>query len=133
MKNALNHMEISKLDHLVLTVKDLEKTIPFYVSVMGMKEEVFGNGRVALKYGSQKINLHEFGKEFEPKAHKPTPGSADLCFITQTPLNDAMAHVKRCGVEIIEGPVERTGANGPLLSFYFRDPDDNLIEVANEI
>jgi catechol 2,3-dioxygenase-like lactoylglutathione lyase family enzyme len=126
-------MQISKLDHLVLTVKDVEKTASFYVSVMGMKKEVFGSGRVALKYGSQKINLHEFGKEFEPKAHKPMPGSADLCFITQTPLDDAMAHVKRCGVEIIEGPVVRTGANRPIRSFYFRDPDDNLIEVANEI
>ena len=126
-------MKISKLDHLVLTVADLETTASFYVSVMGMKKEVFGNGRVALKAGSQKINLHALGKEFEPKAHKPTPGSADLCFITQTPLDDAMAHVRRCGVEIIEGPVERNGANGPLRSFYFRDPDDNLIEVANEI
>ena len=126
-------MEISKLDHLVLTVKDVEKTVSFYVAVMGMGKEVFATGRVALKYGDQKINLHESGKEFEPKAHKPTPGSADLCFITQTPLNDAIAHVKRCGVEIIEGPVERTGANGPIRSFYFRDPDLNLIEVANEI
>jgi catechol 2,3-dioxygenase-like lactoylglutathione lyase family enzyme len=126
-------MKINKLDHLVLTVKDIEKTASFYVSVMGMKKEVFGNGRVALKCGDQKINLHETGKEFEPKANKPTPGSADLCFITQTPLNDAMAHVKRCGVEIIEGPVHRTGANGPIRSFYFRDPDQNLIEVANEI
>ena len=126
-------MEISKLDHLVLTVTDIEKTTSFYGSVMGMKKEVFSDGRVALKYGSQKINLHELGKEFEPKAKKPTPGSADLCFITQTPLNEAMAHVKRCGIEIIEGPVERTGANGPIRSFYFRDPDLNLIEVANEI
>ena len=126
-------MEISKLDHLVLTVKDFEKTASFYVSVMGMKKEVFCDGRIALKCGSQKINLHELGKEFEPKAHKPTPGSADLCFITQTPLDDAMAHVKRCGAKIIEGPVERTGANGPIRSFYFRDPDHNLIEVANEI
>jgi catechol 2,3-dioxygenase-like lactoylglutathione lyase family enzyme len=126
-------VEISKLDHLVLTVRDIEKTTSFYVSVMGMKKEVFANGRVALKAGDQKINLHALGKEFEPKARKPTPGSADLCFITQTPLNDAMDDVKRCGVEIIEGPVERTGANGPIRSFYFRDPDDNLIEVANEI
>ena len=126
-------MEISSLDHLVLTVRDIEKTISFYVSVMGMKKEMFGDGRVALKCGDQKINLHESGKEFEPKAHKPTPGSADLCFITQTPLDDAMAHVKRRGVEIIEGPVERTGANGRIRSFYFRDPDHNLIEVANEI
>jgi len=126
-------MEISKLDHLVLTVKDLEKTVSFYVSVMGMKKEVFGNGRIALRFGSQKINLHEFGKEFEPKAHKPMPGSSDLCFITQMPLKDAMARVKSCGIEIIEGPVQRTGANGPIRSFYFRDPDYNLIEVANEI
>jgi catechol 2,3-dioxygenase-like lactoylglutathione lyase family enzyme len=125
-------MEISRLDHLVLTVKDIEKTTSFYVTLMGMKKEVFGNGRVALKCGDQKINLHETGKEFEPKAHNPTPGSADLCFITQTPLNEAMDHVKQCGVEIIEGPVERTGANGPIRSFYFRDPDDNLIELANE-
>ena len=126
-------MQVSKLDHLVLTVKDVEKTTSFYVSAMGMKKEVFGNGRVALKCGDQKINLHEFGKEFEPKANKPVPGSADICFITRTPLNDAMAYVKRCGVEIIEGPVERTGASGPIRSFYFRDPDGNLIEVANEI
>jgi catechol 2,3-dioxygenase-like lactoylglutathione lyase family enzyme len=126
-------MQISNLDHLVLTVKDIDKTSSFYVSVMGMTQEVFGSGRVALKCGSQKINLHEFGKEFEPKANRPMPGSADLCFITKTPLEDAMAHVKRCGVEIIEGPVERTGASGPLRSFYFRDPDHNLIEVANEI
>ena len=126
-------MKLSKLDHLVLTVSDIEKTISFYVSVMSMKKEVFGQGRVALKYGNQKINLHEFGNEFEPKAKKPTPGSADLCFITKTPLNEAMTQVTSCGVEIIEGPVERTGAKGPIRSFYFRDPDHNLIEVANEV
>lgn len=125
-------MIISKLDHWVLTVKDIEATTAFYVSVMGMKSEVFGNGRTALKFGDYKINLHQFGKEFEPKAHNPTPGSADLCFICETPLDQAMAHVTNCGVEIIEGPVERTGANGKLRSFYFRDPDRNLIEVANE-
>jgi len=126
-------MEISKLDHLVLTVQDIEKTTSFYVSVMGMKKEVLANGRVALRYGSQKINLHAFGKEFEPKAHRLMPGAADLCFITQTPLMDAMAHVKRCGVDIIEGPIERTAANGTIRSFYLRDSDHNLIEVANEI
>ncbi|MGD2096895.1 MAG: VOC family protein [Desulfobacterales bacterium] len=126
-------MEIYKLDHLVLTVRDVVKTTSFYVSVMGMKKVVFADGRIALKCGSQKINLHELGKEFEPKAKKPTPGSADLCFITQTPLDDAMAQVSRSEVEIIEGPVERTGANGPIRSFYFRDPDGNLIELANEI
>lgn len=126
-------MEISKLDHLVLTVADVEKTTAFYVSVLGMKIERYADGRIALKYGRQKINLHAFGKEFEPKANTPMPGSADLCFISQTPLDEAMAHVERCGVEIIEGPVRRAGANGPLRSFYFRDPDRNLIEVANEI
>ena len=126
-------MEISKLDHIVLTVKDINKTISFYSSVLGMKTIVFGQGRVALKYGAQKINLHEFGNELEPKANKPTPGSSDLCFITNTPLNEAMAHVRSEGIEIIEGPVERTGANGSIRSFYFRDPDQNLIEVANEI
>ena len=126
-------MEISKLDHFVLTVRDIEKTVSFYTSVMGMKKEVFGEGRIALKYGNQKINLHEFGNEFEPKASNPIPGSADICFITETPLNEAISHVKSFGVEIIEGPVERTGAIGSILSFYFRDPDNNLIEVANEL
>lgn len=124
-------MEISNLDHLVLTVKNIEKTISFYESVLGMKKEMFGQSRMALKYGTQKINLHEAGNEFEPKANKPIPGSADLCFLTNTPLTEAIDHVKKCGVEIIDGPVERTGAKGPILSFYFRDPDKNLIEVAN--
>ena len=126
-------MKISKLDHFVLTVRDIEKTVSFYTSVMGMKKEVFGQGRVALKYGDQKINLHEFGNEFEPKAGNPMPGSADLCFITKTPLDEAISHVKSFGVEIIEGPVERTGVRGSILSFYFRDPDNNLMEVANEV
>jgi len=126
-------MEISKLDHIVLTVKNMNETISFYSTVLGMKKEVFGQNRVALKYGSQKINLHEFRNELEPKAFKPTPGSGDFCFITKTPLKEAMAHVKNEGVEIIEGPVERTGASGSIQSFYFRDPDQNLIEVANEL
>jgi catechol 2,3-dioxygenase-like lactoylglutathione lyase family enzyme len=125
-------MEICNLDHLVLTVRDIDKTVDFYVSVMGMKKEIFDSGRVALKYGAQKINLHEFGKELEPRANTPMPGSADLCFITTTALNEAMEHVRNCGVKIIEGPGARTGANGPIRSFYFRDPDQNLIEVANE-
>lgn len=126
-------MEISKLDHFVLTVRDTEETVSFYTSVMGMKKEMFGQGRIALKYGDQKINIHALGDKFEPKASKPVPGSADLCFITKTPLNEAISHVKSFGVEIIEGPVERRGANGTILSFYFRDPDNNLIEVANEM
>ena len=124
-------MKIDRLDHLVLTVKDIEKTAQFYVTVLGMDKEVFGTGRLALKYGNQKINLHQAGKEFEPKAQKPTPGSADLCFITLIPLNDAMAHVRSKGVEVVEGPVIRTGATGKINSFYFRDPDMNLIEVSN--
>jgi catechol 2,3-dioxygenase-like lactoylglutathione lyase family enzyme len=124
-------MNINRLDHLVLTVKDIEITAKFYVSVLGMENEEFGAGRLALKYGNQKINLHQLGKEFEPKADKPTSGSADLCFITEVPLNDAMDHVRSKGVEILEGPVARTGATGPINSFYFRDPDMNLIEVSN--
>jgi len=124
-------MNINRLDHLVLTVKNLEITVQFYVSVLGMEKEEFGAGRLSLKYGNQKINLHQVGKEFEPKADKPTPGSADLCFITEVPLDEAMDHVRSRGVEIIEGPVLRTGATGPINSFYFRDPDMNLIEVSN--
>ena len=103
----------------------------FYIKVLGMQKQSFGEGRVALLFGSQKINLHEYGREFEPKAHLAVPGSEDLCFITETPLTDAMQHVHRQGVNIIEGPVKRTGAMGPIESFYFRDPDLNLIEIAN--
>ena len=123
-------MKIKQLDHLVLTVRDLETTMRFYESVMGMQKQSFGDGRVALKFGEQKINLHEYGNEFEPKAHLTAPGSEDLCFITEQPLADAMQHVHNAGINIIEGPVTRTGANGPIESFYFRDPDLNLIEVA---
>ena len=124
-------MKIERLDHLVLTVKDIAITVQFYVTVLGMEKEEFGAGRLALTYGNQKINLHQAGKEFEPKAYKPTAGSADLCFITEVPLHEAMDHVRSNGVEIIEGPVVRTGATGAINSFYFRDPDMNLIEVAN--
>jgi catechol 2,3-dioxygenase-like lactoylglutathione lyase family enzyme len=124
-------MKIDRLDHLVLTVKDIAITVQFYVTVLGMEKEEFGAGRLALKYGNQKINLHQVGKEFEPKADKPTSGSADVCFITDVPLEEAMDHVRSRGVAIIEGPVARTGATGPINSFYFRDPDMNLIEVAN--
>jgi catechol 2,3-dioxygenase-like lactoylglutathione lyase family enzyme len=124
-------MKIERLDHLVLTVKDIAITAQFYVTVLGMEKEEFGAGRLALTYGNQKINLHQVGKEFEPKADKPTSGSADVCFITEVPLEEAMDHVRSRGVAIIEGPVARTGATGPINSFYFRDPDMNLIEVAN--
>ena len=124
-------MKIERLDHLVLTVKNIAVTVQFYVTVLGMEKKEFGAGRLALTYGNQKINLHQVGKEFEPKADKPTSGSADVCFITEVPLAEAMDHVRSRGVAIIEGPVTRTGATGSITSFYFRDPDMNLIEVAN--
>ncbi|WP_297527457.1 VOC family protein [Thiohalobacter sp.] len=126
-------MEVTKIDHLVLTVQDMDETKLFYERVLGMAPITFGDGRVALKFGAQKINLHVSGNEYEPKASRPVPGSADLCFVTPVELENAMSHVKSCGVKIIEGPVSRTGANGSLLSFYFRDPSGNLIEVANEM
>ncbi len=124
-------MKIKSIDHIVLTVRDIQATVDFYQATLGMVAETFGGGRIALKFGSQKINLHQHGNEFEPKAESPTPGSGDLCFVTETPLDTAIAHVQNQGVEIIEGPVQRTGAQCPILSFYFRDPDLNLIEIAN--
>lgn len=124
-------MEISGLDHLVLTARDIDATADFYERVLGMQRVEFGEGRIALAFGTQKINLHQAGKEFEPKADRPTPGSADLCFVTQTDLGEVVAHLGDCGIEIEEGPVSRTGARGPIISLYFRDPDLNLIEVAN--
>ena len=125
-------MQISRIDHLVLTVQNIEESASFYESALGMEKILFGKNRLALKFGDQKINLHEYGNEFEPKAKQATPGSADLCFITPLGLEQAMAHIEKMGIEIIAGPVERSGANGPILSFYFRDPDQNLIEIANE-
>lgn len=122
---------ISSLDHLVLTVKSIEDTVRFYTDILGMEKEAFGEGRVALKFGSQKINLHQLGKEFEPKANFPMPGSADLCFITNMPIQEAFEQIVTKGVNIIEGIVARTGALGPIQSFYFRDPDNNLIEVSS--
>jgi len=126
-------MEIDRLDHLVLTVENIAATCEFYVTVLGMEVVTFGDNRKALIFGSQKINLHEIGKEFEPKAHRPTPGSADLCFITSVPLEKVIEHLQRQGIEITEGPVKRTGASGQIESVYFRDPDMNLIEVSNYI
>lgn len=124
-------MNITHLDHIVLTVVDVDATLLFYESVLGMRKELFGEGRVALRFGHQKINLHESGNEFEPKAKNPIPGAADLCFITETDLDEAMRHVRGQAVEIILGPVTRTGAEGKIRSFYFNDPDGNLIEVSN--
>jgi len=124
-------MKVRSIDHLVLTVKNIDETIHFYESVLGMKKQVFDDGRAALGFGNQKINLHEAGKEFEPKAHHAVPGSADLCFVADVELGQAIEHVKTLGVEIIEGPVARVGAMGPMHSFYFRDTDMNLIEVSS--
>ncbi|XP_062379933.1 glyoxalase domain-containing protein 5 [Sardina pilchardus] len=124
-------VQISHLDHLVLTVRSVPKTIDFYSSVLGMEVVTFKGDRKALGFGQQKINLHQSGKEFEPKAKSPTPGSADLCLITNTSLTTVASHLKDCGVAIEEGPVERSGAVGPITSVYFRDPDQNLIEVSN--
>jgi catechol 2,3-dioxygenase-like lactoylglutathione lyase family enzyme len=124
-------MHIDSLDHLVLTVADIAATSDFYARVLGMEVVTFGAGRKALAFGMQKINLHQHGKEFEPKAARPTPGSADLCLITTVPLSAVLDHLRCCEVPILEGPVIRTGARGPINSVYFRDPDLNLIEVSN--
>ncbi len=124
-------MQIDRLDHLVLTVRDIPATCAFYERVLGMQVVTFGTGRAALHFGRQKINLHAQGHEFEPKAQTPVPGSADLCFITALPLERVIAHLTNCGVAVEEGPVQRAGAQGPIESVYIRDPDGNLIELAN--
>jgi catechol 2,3-dioxygenase-like lactoylglutathione lyase family enzyme len=124
-------MVIDRIDHIVITAFDVERTLDFYAKVMGMEPITFAGGRRGLAFGKQKINLHQSGREYEPKALKPTPGSMDLCFITETPLEDVMARLKEHGVVIAQGPVEKTGALGPMMSVYFRDPDGNLIEVSN--
>jgi catechol 2,3-dioxygenase-like lactoylglutathione lyase family enzyme len=121
---------ITGLDHLVLTVRDLHATVRFYVEGLGMELRAFGEGREALHFGRQKINLHVAGHEFEPKAAYPTPGSADLCFLTQRPLTEISQRLAALGYPIIEGPVARTGATGPIRSIYVRDPDGNLVEIA---
>lgn len=125
-------MQIDRLDHLVLTVADIERTCNFYSRVLGFEVVTFGTaGRKALNFGRQKINLHQAGREFEPKALAPTPGSADLCFIATTPLEDVIRELEAAGVAIEEGPVQRTGATGAIRSVYVRDPDRNLIEISN--
>jgi catechol 2,3-dioxygenase-like lactoylglutathione lyase family enzyme len=126
-------MKIDSLDHVVLTVKSLDVTCAFYSKVLGLEIVTFDADRKALSFGFQKINLHEHGKELEPRAKKPTPGSGDLCFITSVPISEVISHMEACGIKIIEGPVQRTGAMGPIMSIYFRDPDMNLIEVSNHI
>lgn len=122
---------INRIDHLVLTVRNIEATCNFYHQVLGMEVVTFGENRKALQFGEQKINLHETGKEFEPKALHPTPGSADICFISDKPLAQIKNHIITCDVEIVEGPVIRTGATGTIESIYLRDLDGNLIEISN--
>jgi catechol 2,3-dioxygenase-like lactoylglutathione lyase family enzyme len=123
-------MKIDRIDHLVMTVQDIGATCEFYSRVLGMNTVAFGASRVALAFGTQKINLHQAGREFEPKAKHPTPGSVDICLIAAVTLAEVIAHLETCGVPIIEGPTTRTGATGPIQSVYFRDPDSNLIEVS---
>ena len=129
----VDRVRIDRIDHLVLTVDDVERTIAFYVGVLGMTEVTFGSGRKALAFGSSKINLHQRGRELEPKAANPTPGSADLCLITDDPLDVVVADLTASGVAIEEGPVSRTGARGPITSVYVRDPDRNLVELSSYV
>lgn len=126
-------MNIDRIDHVVMTVASVDATCAFYERVLGMSSMTFAGSRRALTFGRQKINLHEAGREFEPKATLAAPGTLDICLITTTPLADVVAHLARCSVTIIEGPVQKTGATGLLRSVYFRDPDGNLIEVSNYV
>ena len=126
-------IKIARLDHLVLTVVDIDKTVEFYTKVLGMEKEIFKGSRIALKFGNQKINLHKLGNEFEPKAFNVKNGSVDLCFIINTPLIEAKNYIESLGIEIEEGIVSRTGALGEIESIYLRDPDKNLIELSNYI
>lgn len=123
-------MDITKLDHLVLTVADIERTVAFYQK-LGMQKQIFAGGRIALNFADQKINLHQLGHEFEPKASSVQAGSADLCFIVKQPLEDVVTELSAQGIEIEEGIVPRTGAVGAIRSIYLRDPDGNLIELSN--
>jgi len=124
-------MRIQRLDHLVLTVSDVDRTVDFYTRGLGMRAETFDGDRRALGFGGQKINLHESGREAEPRAARPTPGSGDLCLVTDTPLDQVHEHLRSQGISVELGPVRRTGAMGPMTSLYVRDPDDNLVEIAS--
>lgn len=126
-------IELDRLDHFVLTVRDVEASCDFYEKVLGMSREVFDLGRIALHYGRQKINIHPYPSPIEPKAAVPSPGSADLCFVAVTPMEEVIAHLTARNVPIEDGPVARSGAVGPMTSVYFRDPDGNLIEVSNYV
>lgn len=124
------NLDITGIDHLVLTVTSIPRSLYFYCSQLGMKEISFGEGRKAIQCGMQKINLHEIGKEFAPKANNPTPGSADICLVVNSSIETVIKLLNRLKIPILEGPVERTGANGKIHSVYIRDPDFNLIELA---
>jgi len=124
-------MKIDSIDHVVFTVKDINATCEFYSKVLGMETVTFGEGRKALAFGSQKINLQQLGRESTLIAEKPTPGSADICFVTSMSISEIIAHLNSCGVRLVGGPVERNGARGLMMSVYFRDPDLNLVEVSN--
>jgi catechol 2,3-dioxygenase-like lactoylglutathione lyase family enzyme len=126
-------LQVNRIDHLVLTVKDIATTVDFYTTVLGMNTLIFGENRIALTFGDQKINLHQLGNEFEPKAGNVNAGSADICFIIDQPVQQAIEHLNACDVKVLQGPVSRTGATGEIVSIYFRDPDDNLIEVSNYV
>ena len=126
-------MQIKAIDHFVLTVASIDATCTFYSEVLGMQVLEFAGGRKALSFGTQKINLHQRGKEFEPKAQAPTAGSADFCLITDVPLEDVATQLKALNIEIEEGIVDRTGATGPIRSVYIRDPDRNLVELPNYV
>lgn len=124
-------MQINRVDHFVLTVRDIARTCDFYRRGLGMEVVEFGQGRKALAFGQQKINLHEAGHEIDPKALRPTPGSGDFCLITDLPLEAVQRHLAAEGIALEDGPVTRTGAIGPIRSLYLRDPDDNLVEISN--
>src|SRR5450432_162117 len=126
-------MKIDRIDHIVITAFDLERTLDFYSRVMGMEPITFAGGRRGLAFGRQKINLHQAGREFEPRALRPTPGSADVCLIVAEPITSVISELAAAGVAIEEGPVSRTGAAGPIISVYLRDPDQNLIEPSNYV
>ncbi len=127
-------MKITHVDHFVLTVASISRACEFYERVLGMRAETFAEGRTALHFGDQKINLHEAGREFDPRAKAPAPGSADFCLISAEPIEALVRHLEGLGVPIEVGPVERTGARsaalGPMTSVYIRDPDGNLVEIA---
>jgi len=130
----MSKISLERFDHMVFTVRSIDATCAFYARVLGLTVRTYefdGMKRTSLHFGEQKINLHEAGHEFEPKAHAPAPGAIDICFITSTPIDEVIAHLNGCGVVVADGPGVRSGALGKMRSIYFRDPDRNLIEVSN--